>query len=164
MWTKPNPIAERAGMISQASCRGAILLEVVLALALFVAAAAIVGSSINSSLNSLETTKRQTHAVNLAMSILAEMQMGIRATIPSPPEVFEAPFEDWIWQAQPIISTESFFEMTDESTTTTLQIIVHHSVSDTIHRLTQIVPLTAATSIETNLTEPEDLENLLPEI
>ena len=49
----------------------AVLLEVVLALVLFVAAAAVIASAINASLESVERQKLNLHAANLAVTVLS---------------------------------------------------------------------------------------------
>src|SRR5258705_12328538 len=78
------------------SCkRGAVLLEVVLALTLFAAAAAIIGAAIHSAINGVERQKLQTHATDLAISVLSEIQMGLRTVEAVGPESFDTPFERW---------------------------------------------------------------------
>ena len=74
---------------------GSILLEVILALALFVTAAAIVTSGMNASADSLERQRLNTHAGNLAATVLAEIQLGIRSTAAGGEQPFLAPFDKW---------------------------------------------------------------------
>ncbi len=79
--------------------QGAVLLEVVLALGLFVAAAAVVSASLNASLESVDRLRLNLHAVNLAVSVLSELQLGTRAVeTGSGPQPFEPPFEQWGWE------------------------------------------------------------------
>jgi type II secretory pathway pseudopilin PulG len=77
---------------------GAVLLEVVLALALFVTAATIITSGLNASLNGVERLRANTHAANLAVTVLSELQLGIKPATQSDPQPFEPPFADWTWE------------------------------------------------------------------
>src|SRR3954466_7151920 len=81
--------------------RGAILLEVVLALLLFVAAVAVVASAMNSSMASLERQRFGVQAANLAATVHAELDLGLRTTEAVGPEPFERPFDQWTWQLVP---------------------------------------------------------------
>lgn len=116
--------------------RGAALLEVLIALALFVATAAVVTGALNASMQSLERQKLSTHAVNLAASILAELQLGIRAVGGEGRRPFEAPFQDWTWElAQTPIETE-----TGEATSLfRVEVVVRHETPPMVQRLTQIL-------------------------
>src|SRR5262245_47136392 len=53
--------------------RGAVLLEVVLALALFAAAATIIGAGIHSAIDAVERQKLNAHALDLAVSVISEI-------------------------------------------------------------------------------------------
>jgi type II secretion system protein I len=55
---------------------GIVLLEVIIALTLFVVAAAVIGSATNSSMQATVDMQRSAHAVNIVRSILAEMEIG----------------------------------------------------------------------------------------
>ncbi|RME93535.1 MAG: hypothetical protein D6766_08025 [Verrucomicrobia bacterium] len=74
---------------------GAILLEVVLALVLFVFAAAVIGGGLNAALNKVEALRRECHAADLAATVLAEVQLGMRPLQNSGWESLEEPFADW---------------------------------------------------------------------
>ena len=76
------------------SCRGgSVLLEVVLALALFVGAATVISTGLNASVQAVYRLRQSTHAANLAISVLSELQMHIRPVAAAGPEPFAAP--DW---------------------------------------------------------------------
>src|SRR5512141_793697 len=95
-----RPIFERAGPARKTvRTDGAVLLEVVLALVLFVGAAAVLTSGLSSSLDSLERLRLNTHAADLAVSVVSELQMGIKSLALSGPQPFPAPFEGWTWEA-----------------------------------------------------------------
>ena len=58
--------------------RGAVLLEVVLALGLFVAGATIALGGLSTATDTVDRLRRELTAVNLASSLIAEVQLGVR--------------------------------------------------------------------------------------
>ena len=119
------------------SRQGAVLLEVVLALTLFVFAAGILSSSLHSAVQRTIRLRDQTHALDLAASVLAELELGIRAPLNSGPEPFESPFEAWTWQIE---STPSTFGTGDLSPLAQVTVIIRHTASSTVQRLTGVLP------------------------
>ena len=115
---------------------GAVLLEVILALVLFAAAATIIGNSLTSAMESVERQRLSIHAVNLAGSVLAEIQLGIRSSTAGGPEAFEKPFDHWTWQLVPV-ATET--EAGESSDLTRLEVVVRHDDPTWVHRLTQVL-------------------------
>lgn len=120
---------------------GAVLLEVVLALVLFVVAAAIVGSGINASVNSVERLKAQTHASDLAVTVLSEIQLGTRPAASLGPEPFAEPFTNWTCQTTVTLLGDG----TSANSTAQVEIAIRKLDSPLVHRLSQIVPLPAIT-------------------
>ena len=116
--------------------QGAALLEVLIALALFVAAAAVVTGALNSSLQSLERQRLSTHAINLAASVLAELQLGIRPASGEGRRTFESPFQDWTWE---LAQTSTETEAGTAIGLTRFEVVVRHSLSSTVQRLTQVL-------------------------
>jgi len=129
------------------NARAAVLLEVLLALILFAATAAVVTAAFNASVESLERQKRGAQALNLAASVVAEVQLGIRAAGTDSARPFEPPFQDWTWETA-VTPTETV----DGTVTglTKLEVIIRHTQSSTVQRLAQIVKL--KTSGSTNST------------
>ena len=78
--------------------RAAVLLEVVVALALFVAASVVLGVALNASVGSVERLRLNAHASDLAITILSEIQLGLKTPTPTEPQPFEPPFTNWTWQ------------------------------------------------------------------
>jgi len=141
--------------------RGAVLLEVVLALVLFVAAATIIGSALNTSANGVERLRLSVHAADLATSVLSELQIGSRNAGDGSPEPFAPPFDTWMWQ----VTTLPVEEVTQPGSSTTgtagglqsglsatdaglvkVEVTVRDTESDFVYRLSQIM---SATSIKT---------------
>lgn len=136
--------------------RGAALLEVLIALAIFVAAAAVVTGALNSSLQSLERQKLGTHAVDLATSVMAEIQLGIRVPGGEGLRPFDAPFQDWTWEASllPVEDATSTTGATGGSTR--VEVVVRHKTSPVVQRLAQVIRIgrSAAADALTAVREP----------
>ena len=90
----------RSRLNSGRSFSGAILFEVVLALALFVFAAAVISGGFSTALKSVERMRTELDASNLAISTLAEIELNLKPMTTSPPAEFEPPMERWTWQVE----------------------------------------------------------------
>jgi hypothetical protein len=128
-----NPQAPREG--------GAVLLEVILALVLFVAAAAVVGSALSSSADSIERLRLGVHADNLAASVVAELEMGSRSAAVPGPAPFEPPFTNWTWQIVPPAG---------DLPGAPFEIIVRHESGNPVRRLAQVIQLPGGSFSSTN--------------
>ncbi len=115
---------------------GSILLEVILALALFAITAAIVTSGMNASADSLERQRLNTHAANLAATALAEVQLGIRSPTEAGEQPFPAPFEQWTAELV-VAPTET--EIGGASGLLRVEVIIRHQESSLVRRLAQVV-------------------------
>ena len=123
---------------------GAVLLEVILALVLFAAAAVVIGAGMHSAIEGVTRQKLNLHAVNLAVSVLSEIQMGFRSVESLGPETFESPFDHWTWQ---LILTPTETDAAETSDLTRVEIIVRHDDPAVVHRLTQILKLEKKTEV-----------------
>lgn len=118
---------------------GAILLEVVIALAIFVAAAAVITVGMNAAVNSVERQRLNAHAVNLSVSVMSELHMGLRSYAPADPEPFEAPFTNWTWQV--VTTPEASLEA--ETGFQHVEVIVRHAQPPHVFRLAELAPVAA---------------------
>lgn len=116
---------------------GAVLLEVLLAVALFVGAAAVATASLNASLQSLERQKLQTQASHLAASVLAEIQLGARPGTTSPAQPFEPPFEIWSWE---LVTDAGPTDFSESAPLTLAEVVIRHSSEPIVQRLAQRLP------------------------
>jgi hypothetical protein len=116
----------------RARSSGAVLLEVILALVLFVAAAAVVGSALRASVDSSERLRLGVHADNLAATVVAELEMGRRSPAVAGPAPFEAPFTNWTWQIVP---------PTGDAPGAAYEVIVRHDSTPVVRRLAQALQL-----------------------
>ena len=121
--------------------RGAVLLEVLLALVLFVAAAAIITASMNASLEGLDRLKLNTHAGNLAASVLAELQLGIRTVDVSGEQPFEKPFDEWTCE---LSRAGAETESGEASGLTQVEVIIRRKNPDLVYRQAQLLKLEPA--------------------
>lgn len=127
-----------------AGSRGAsVLLEVVLALALFAAAAAIIGGALSTSMDTLERLRLNTHAANLAVSVLSELEMGSRTPPLNGPEPFETPFEFWNWD---VVVTALEDELGAASGLQQVEVIITHQAPPIEYHLIQMTRLGQADS------------------
>ena len=133
------------------SSAGAVLLEVLLAVALFVGAAAVATASLNASLQSLERQRLQTQAIHLAASVLAEIQLGARPGTTSPAQPFEPPFEIWSWE---LVTDAGPTDFSESAPLTLAEVIVRHSSQPIVQRLAQRLPPRISTAPGTTGTIP----------
>jgi len=118
--------------------RGAVLVEVVLALALFVAAAAVISSGMSASMESIERLRLNAHAADLAVTVLSEIQMGTLAMEGNLAQPFDPPFEDWTWEVQLAPVDDGAGEQTS---LTRVEAIVRHLQPPLVYRLSQVLRL-----------------------
>ena len=107
----------------------------------------------NSSLESLERQKLGTHAVDLATSVMAEIQLGIRVPGGEGRRPFDAPFQDWTWEAS-LLPVENAISATAGSTR--VEVVVRHKTAPVVQRLAQVIRIgrSAAADALTAVREP----------
>ena len=79
----------RQSGVSNRKRRGAFLLEVLVALTIFVMAAAVVASAMRGSIQAVADIRQATKAASLAESVLAELSIGTLEAVDTPPTAFE---------------------------------------------------------------------------
>lgn len=116
---------------------GAALLEVLLAVALFAAAAAIVTSALNASMGSLERQRMGLQALNLAASTLAEIQLGIRPAASQGQQPFPAPYD--AWTSEVLTTPMEQDAAAGPSALVRAEVVIRHRDSPVVQRLGEIV-------------------------
>ena len=111
------------------------MLEVVLSLLLFVAAVAVVSSAISASMDTVERQRFAMHAGNLAATLHAEIDMGLRGTEMGGPEPFAKPFEGWTWQ---VGQQGTGSEVGEASGLASVEVIIRNTNSAAVYRLAQL--------------------------
>lgn len=120
---------------------GAVLLEVVLALALFVGATAVLTSGLRSSLDAVHRLRLQTQAADRAVSVLSELQMGIKTLAIAGPQPFDPLAQEWTWETIPTPALEG--ENADERYQR-IEVIIRHLDSGLVYRLSQVLRIDSA--------------------
>ena len=77
---------------------GAVLLEVVISLALFVSGAAVVGLGLENSIRTAGRVRDAAEAADLVVTLASEIQMGLVEPTDQGPFDYEEPLEGWTWQ------------------------------------------------------------------
>ncbi|MFM7805158.1 MAG: hypothetical protein ACKPGK_11760 [Verrucomicrobiota bacterium] len=127
---EPRPPMPDRPTIRPRTSRGSVLLEVVLALTLFVAAAAVVGSALQSAIDGEERLRLGVHADNLAATLVAELEAGLRSPAVLGPAPFDPPFTNWTWQILPPAA---------EAPGAPHEVVVRHADPEVVRRLAQIL-------------------------
>ena len=128
---------------------GSVLLEVVLAIVLFAAAAAVVGMGLKASIDGAQRLRLSTHAGNLAVTVISDLQMGLRSLADTGPEAFGPPFEGWVWEVEALPWGQSQAENTLATSAATLmrvEVTVRYEPEGFVHRLAQVIDVAAARS------------------
>jgi hypothetical protein len=114
-----------------------VLLEVVLALVLFVTAAVILSSGLSSSMDALERLRLNAHAADLGVSVLSELQLGIKSTALGGAQPFGAELEGWTWEVQ---ATPVSHDSEGTNSFQRVEVVIRHDDPELVYRLTQVVP------------------------
>ncbi len=94
--------------------------------------------TLGSSLASLERQKLGSQALNLAASVIAEIQLGIRAANSEGVLPLEPPYQDWSWETT-LTPTESVGG--GLTGLTRIEVVIRHQKSSTVQRLAQVIKL-----------------------
>ncbi len=78
--------------------RAAVLLEVLVASSIFTATALVVVGSLSTGLRTAAALAAEAQAENLAVSLLAEIELGIVSPLDVGPEAMAEPHADWTWE------------------------------------------------------------------
>ena len=71
-----------------------------MALALILGAASVITGGLQSSVDSVERMKANLHGVNLAVSVISQIQMGVITSESVEGTQFEEPFQDWSYDIE----------------------------------------------------------------
>jgi hypothetical protein len=115
---------------SSNSQSAAVLLEVVLALLLFVATVAVVAGVLNSSMTSMERQRTMIHAANLAVTVHSEIDLGLRGSAAQGAQEFGPEFPGWTWELAQV-SAEA------EGAMAAVEVVIRSTNSPVVYRLTQ---------------------------
>lgn len=111
-----------------------MLLEVILALVLFAAAAAVIGAALHSSIGSVDRLRLGAQAADLAVTSFAELQLGIRSLTEAPADAGGTNAWTVEFASQPWGGVDGSGQLTD------VEVILRHE-SGFVHRGRQILRL-----------------------
>ena len=87
-------------------------------------------------MRSVDRLKLNAQAVNLGISVLSELQMGLSSPETAGPENFDPPFDEWTWE---INSTPLQTESAEDTPANKVEIIIRHEEPPAVFRLAQIL-------------------------
>ncbi|MFP4104927.1 MAG: hypothetical protein ACLFVU_02460 [Phycisphaerae bacterium] len=121
--------------------RGAVLLEVVIALALFFAAAAICTGALHASVRTVSRLDLQAEAADLATTRMTRVQLELQheGLSDAGPEPFEEPWEDWSWEVS-LADIDERPEQTESAPLNRVTVSVRHEPSGYRHSLVRLLP------------------------
>ena len=118
--------------------RGAVLLEVILAVVLFAATAGVLASGLQWSVRMVSDMRLEGQAADLAVTVLSLIQIGQIDAVTSGPNAFDWPDDAWTWE----VDADSFLEQTIGGLaleTVTVRIVVRHVDRPVRHTLTVMI-------------------------
>jgi hypothetical protein len=116
--------------------RAAVLLEIVLALTVFVGMAMTVLAGLSTSVRSARYVGLETRAADLAVTRFSEMELGLVAAEDAGPEAYEdEALADWTWQVavQPVVGELPELELT------AVEVTIRHTPSGYTHTLARLM-------------------------
>ncbi|NQU76413.1 MAG: hypothetical protein HQ546_08895 [Planctomycetes bacterium] len=125
---------------SQIHRKGIMLLDVVLALALFVVASAVVLAGMNACVDSAGRVKVTARATDLAVTLSSELQMGLVQPVDAGPESYQGDrLAGWNWQVrvEPLVNIEG---ASVSAGSKRVEVIITHLPSGFAYRLVQLLP------------------------
>ncbi|MFP4052339.1 MAG: hypothetical protein ACLFV7_00570 [Phycisphaerae bacterium] len=120
---------------------GIALLEVLLALGLFVGACGTIVGTMIISARTVHGMRISATAEDLAVTTLSEVQMGLLDAADTEPEPFEEPFEEYSWQ---IVTSQMGDVEVTASEMTTVEVVVTHDPTGREYRLAYLEPVPPA--------------------
>ncbi len=123
--------------------RGAVLMEVIVAVALFAAAGGVILGSLNGAIRATRRMRIEGQAVDLAVTVLSELRAGLREVTDEGPDAFQddegaedEALADWSWE----IVTEQVEQSYDGPAMLRVEVVIRHAPSGYTHRLTHLMP------------------------
>lgn len=123
--------------------RGAVLIEAVLALGLLLLATGSVVSGLTAGVKAAERLEHDTHATDLAITVLSWIEMGLLPANAREPREFDHPFRDWTHEIGIESLSSSVAPGGDASKPLArVRVTIRHEKSDRELSLSQLILLT----------------------
>jgi hypothetical protein len=116
--------------------RGAMLLEVVLALGLFVMTAVFVLDGMTSATRAVSRARMDSAAADLAITIMSEVEIGTILMVNAGPTDFEMiGYEGWTWEVvfNPLPNHVELTQLLE------CEVVIRHEEDDIVHRMSQVL-------------------------
>jgi type II secretory pathway pseudopilin PulG len=124
-------------MTARRLCRGAVLLEVVLALTMFFIAAGVVVGGLQTATQAARKVRLDATAADLAVTVMSEIQMGYLPAGDAPATEFEYGPADWTWE----VATEPMELSENAPPLQRVSVTVRHGPTGYLYRIVQMMPL-----------------------
>jgi Tfp pilus assembly protein PilV len=125
--------------------RGIALLEVVLALSIFVGMAIAVLGGLSVCIRSAGDLRLQAQATDLAVSVVSEIEMGVTPAADAGPTAFDKPYDAWTWQTTLASGPTTGVDGAD---LTQVEVVVYNADSSYTYRLYEMVPSGEASAVQ----------------
>lgn len=153
----------RTGAVSpavQTRCDGAVLLEVILASALFACSALILLAGLSASLRTADRVQVEAAGVDLVVSLLSEVQMGLVPLVDDGPNTYEQEdLADWTWEIA-VITTEESLANPDIPPMLRVTVTVRNQREGYAHSLSQLMQQQDDTATAAAVSEPVDIRGM----
>jgi hypothetical protein len=112
-------------------------MEILFALALFVAAGTVILGGLSASITSAGRARMEGRAADLAVTLLSELQMGLRDVVDEGPVGYEdETLEDWTWR----VITEPVDRIHQGGELVRVEIVIRYAPENYVHRLRHLLP------------------------
>lgn len=135
------------------SSGGAVLLEVIIALAIFISAAAVMVGATTASVNAARKLRLEAQAADLAVTQMSQIQMGVYPPASDGPTPFEDPLKDWSWQ---IVADTPENPPQGLPEFKRVQVVITYTPTGFSYRLTELFPPAASDQPQPDQTTPTD--------
>ena len=143
-----NVVPEKPG-----TWKGAILMEVVMALGILFLSAGVLLGGLSMSFRTVKRLKLETQAADLAVSVLSKIQMGQLGIASDGPNVYlDENLEGWTWE---VVTEPVEQESLEDAEFTRIEIVIGNETADFKHRLAYLSPEKQVDMEEETLDEPE---------
>jgi len=119
---------------------GVVLLEVILAIALFMSAAGVLGAALHAGMRAGREIRVASQAEDLAVTKLSEIQMGLLDAADAGPNAYEddGRLADWTWQI--VTTAADNTVITPGLNEKRVEIIIRNAPANYTYRLTTLLP------------------------
>ena len=105
----------------------------------------------SASMDSVERQRLSAHAADLAITVLSEIQLGLREAVGGAAQDFDPPFENWTWELEQE-AVEA--DIGEASSLARVEVIIRHKQTPLVYRLAGLIEPARAASAAQETYEP----------